>query len=147
MKKFLKCLILPVLLFNLQGCDLNDDDGFQYYFEALEVVSAEFPENFELGRIYRIDVTMLRPSTCHYFEGFDFNRTGNTQTERTIYPVSSVVQSDNCETLIEETITTFFDFEVLFTDTYVFKLYSGTDTNGEDMYLIYEVPVINPQVN
>ncbi|WP_224488274.1 hypothetical protein [Robertkochia flava] len=147
MKKLLIYIVVLPFLLTLHGCDLNDDDGVDYYFEALEVVSADFPESFEFGKIYRIDVTMLRPSTCHYFEGFDFSRTGDTNTERTIYPISSVVERTNCEELPEETITSFFDFEVLFTDTYVFKLYSGTDTSGEDQFIVYEVPVVNPQTN
>lgn len=146
MKRFLIYLLVIPLFTVLQGCDL-DDDGARYYFETLEILSADFPESFEQGQIYRVDVTMVRPSNCHFFEGFDFFRTGDTNTERTVYAIGSVLDQNDCTELTEETITAYFDFEVLFSDTYVFKLYAGTDENGEDQFLIYEVPVTDLSVN
>lgn len=143
MKKLLVCLLVFPLLTLVQGCD-NDDD-FTYSFEAVEVLSAEFPESFELGQVYRIDVVLAQPSDCHFFEGFDFLRTGETNTERTIFAISSVINRNDCVTLTDETITAYFNFEVLYTGTYVFKLYTGTDENGDDEFLIYEVPVITPR--
>ena len=142
MKRFLVYLLVFPLAFSLQGCDFDDDDNFNYYFETLEVISAEFPESFELGQVYRIDVTIARPTDCHFFEGFDFFRTGETTTERTIYPIGSVIQRDDCSALTDDMITAYFNFEVLFTGTYVFKLYSGKDENGEDAFTNYEVPVV-----
>lgn len=144
MKKYLVYLIIFPLIIAFQGCDLNDDNDFSYSFEALEITDAEFPDSFELGQIYRIYVSMNKPSDCHYFEGFDFYRTGETATERTVYAIGSVLNRSDCLPLEEETIIAYFNFEVLFTGTYVFKLYTGTDENGENDFLIYEVPVITP---
>lgn len=142
MKRFLVYFLVFPLISLMQGCDADDDHYTAIYFDTLEVVEADFPESFELGGVYQIDVTMARPSSCHFFEGFDFYRTGETTTERTIFPIASVFDRNDCTTLTDETITAFFNFEVLYTGTYVFKLYTGTDENGDDEFLIYEVPVV-----
>ncbi len=142
MKKLLVYLLVLPTFALLQGCDFDDDNYTPIYFQTLETLEAVFPESFELGQVYRIDVTMARPSNCHFFEGFDFYRTGSTTTERTIFPIASVLGRNDCMELTEETTTAFFNFEVLYTGTYVFKLYTGTDENGDDQFLIYEVPVV-----
>lgn len=141
LKKFLLCSFLCVFATTLSSCDLNDDDGTTYYFEAVETISALFPAEFERGRVYRIEVVVNRPSSCHFIEGFDFNRTGETATERTIYPIASVLNRTDCEDFTDRTFNTSFNFEVLFSETYVFKLYAGEDENGDEQFLIYEVPV------
>ncbi|WP_224484280.1 hypothetical protein [Robertkochia aurantiaca] len=130
-----------VVFINLNACDLSDDDGVNFFFEPLQVTAAEFPESFELGEVYRIQVDYLRPTDCHFFEGFDFSV--NAQTERTIIAVGLVENREDCEVLSNEELTQFFDFEVRFTGTYTFRFFTGKNSNGENEYLVYEVPVIS----
>lgn len=137
-------LILLLITAGFQGCDFDDDDSVNLYFETLPALDADFPESFEYGKIYRIHVTMERPTNCYYFRGFDFFRTGTIPTERTIFPIASVTDQEGCSVLTEpdNIIVDYFDFEVLYTETYVFKLYAGINENGEDEFLIWEVPVV-----
>ncbi|UOB15954.1 hypothetical protein [Abyssalbus ytuae] len=137
---FVSFLVFALILMS-SSCSLDDDHQSNFHFEALEVVSADFPETFEYGNIYRINVTFNRPTTCHYFEGFDFNRTG--ETERTIYGVASVLEDEKCEDLTDSEVENYFDFEVIYTGTYTFKIWAGVNENDEDEFLIIEVPVEN----
>lgn len=147
LKKSLIITIGCIIAIAISGCNLNDDDGTRFYYEAMEVQSANFPAFFERGNIYRIDVVLNLPSNCHYFEGFDFNATGDTKTERTIYPIATVLDRTDCVEYSDRTINAFFNFDVLFNETYVFKLYTGKNENGDDEFLIYEVPVGRPAPN
>lgn len=61
---FVLCLIL--LFF--ASCSI--DDGTNYGFEVLPVESVDIPDTFELGEVYQITVSCLRPSTCHDFKEF-----------------------------------------------------------------------------
>lgn len=147
LKKSLILTITMALATTLNSCVINDDDGSRYYYQAMEVISANFPAYFERGMTYRIDVVLDLPSNCHYFEGFDFTSTGDTDTERTIYPIATVLDRTDCVEYTDRTRNVFFNFQVLFNDTYVFKMYSGKDENGEDEFIIYEVPVGRPTDN
>lgn len=138
MKKIFVLFVVFALVF-VSSCTLDDDKHANFHFEALEAVEADFPETFEYGSIYRIKVKFNRPSDCYFFEGFDFDRTA--ETERVIAGIASVIESDNCEELQDSTIENYFDFEVRYTGTYTFKLWTGLDENEEDTYLIVEVPV------
>lgn len=136
---FVSFLVIFFTLFGISSCSINDDSDENFYFESIEVISAEFPDTFKHGDIYRIRVNFERPTNCHFFEGFDFKSTG--ETERTIVGIASAFSGDDCQDLADATIENFFDFEVLYSDTYTFKLWAGKDDDGENEYLIIEVPV------
>jgi hypothetical protein len=137
---FAAFLVFSFMLFGTSSCSLSDDGHENFYFEPLEVVSADFPETFKYGDIYKIKVTSVRPSNCHFFEGFDFTKTG--ETERTIIGIATVFSENDCEDLTDQTFENYFDFEVLYTNTYIFKLWTGQDNDGENEYLTIEVPVV-----
>lgn len=141
LKKFLVLTLFCALALSLHSCNNDDDDGTRYYLEALEVVAADLPTSFVRGGTYRIYVDMRLPSNCHFFEGFDFQQTGDTMTERTIYPIAAVLDRTDCQEYDARNTDAYFNFQVLFTGTYVFKFYAGQDENGEEQFLIYEVPV------
>ena len=135
MKKILNFISVFVLL-AVASCDI--DDGTNFHFEPLVAVSAEFPESFTVGEIYQVDVTYIRPNGCTYFEGFDFRRTA--LTERYVTLVGSVFDDQPCTEAAEE-LTVTFNFEVLYDQTYHFKIWAGTNDEGEAIYLEYEVPI------
>ncbi|TRZ45985.1 hypothetical protein [Robertkochia solimangrovi] len=139
MKKIFALFLTTIISLGMNSCDLDDDDSANFHFETLETLSAELPESFDYGQVYRINVDMLRPSDCHYFEGFDYNHTD--KTVRTIYPIASVIERNDCNDLEDSEMTQYFDFEVRFTDTYTFRFYTGTNEAGEDEFIEYEVPV------
>lgn len=138
MKKIFVLFVVFALVF-VSSCTLDDDKHANFHFEAIEVVEADFPETFEYGNIYRIKVKFNRPTDCYLFEGFDFDRTA--ETERVVVGIASVIESDSCEELPDSTIESYFDFEVRYTGTYTFKLWTGLNEDEENTYLIIEVPV------
>jgi hypothetical protein len=64
---------------------------------------------------------------------------------RTVAVITTVIDNNdasNCEPLSEEIEERYFTFHVQNTSgTYIFKFWQGENENGEDEYLIYEVPI------
>ncbi|KGK30469.1 hypothetical protein NQT66_00215 [Cellulophaga baltica] len=128
-------MLLAVLSFT--GCSLDETENF--HFVTLPIESVEIPESFDLNETYEIKVTYLRTSDCAFFEGFDIVK--EDTTIRTVAAIGSMLSdSDDCKEVLEE-VETSFNFIVLYPDTYLFKFYTGEDTNGEAEYLEIEVPV------
>ncbi len=132
---FLLFAILATLSFS--SCDLDDDD-VNFHFASLQVLSVEMPESFDFNETYKIKVTYLRPDDCTFFEGFDVKKTDITT--RNVVAVGYVLDKEACTQVTQE-VETSFDFVVLYTDTYLFRFWTGEDENGEQQYLEIEVPV------
>ena len=133
-----KLLVLCSLLL-LASCSI-DDDGTNYSFEVLPVESVDIPDEFEWGQTYPIKVFYLRPSTCHSFNEFYYLKENN---ERTVAPINYVVEGNTCTGLEDTLVEATFNFIVTSYSSYIFKFWQGEDANGEDEYLIIEVPVID----
>lgn len=137
--KILNSILLLVVLVIVSSCDV-DDDNTNFHYETLEITTATLPEAFEYGELYTIEFKYNRPTPCHYYEGFDFQKTG--ETEREVYAIGAVLENNDCPPLTENNIgTATFNFEVRYRDTYTFKFYQGEDQEGEKQYLTIEVPV------
>ncbi|MFD1615925.1 hypothetical protein [Gelatiniphilus marinus] len=136
MKKFV-ALSLAVFLF--ASCSL-DDDSQNYSFEILPIESVDIPDAFTLGETYPITVSYFKPSTCHAFKEFYYLKENN---ERTVAAINYVLEKNSCDTLTDELVEATFNFIVTSNGSYIFKFWQGEDTNGEDKYLIIEVPVTN----
>lgn len=120
------------------SCSVGDDSDNSYN-ELLPVEEALVPTEFERGETYDINITYIRPTTCHAFNDIYYVSESN---ERTIAVVATVFQNNNCsgsETLTEAS----FSFKATTEDLYIFKFWQGEDENGEDQYLIVEVPVVD----
>lgn len=132
---FIFCLMITTIF----SCSLGDDDYIEYNFEFLPIESVEIPSSFTLGETYEIGVSYYRPSTCHYFHDFYFLAEG---FERTIAIIDIVYNNDDCNALTDQLVERTFTFHVSYDQTYVFKFWQGEDENGEDVYLTYEIPVV-----
>jgi hypothetical protein len=130
--------LLLVASFTLMtSCELDDD--VNYHFEALQVKSVEMPEAFDYGEIYKIKVTYIRPNNCTFFEGFDVVK--EDLTTRKVVTIGTVIEDeDDCSGTAEDLVAT-FNFEVLYDEPYLFRYWTGEDTNGEPIYLEITVPV------
>lgn len=136
--KRLFCLFALIAL-SFSSCSLDDNgDSPEFFVEALPIESVDIPDEFEFGRIYNITVNYTRPTNCYSFYDFYVGREDN---QRTVVVRDVFFEGENCE---EETleVSASFDFEVRFTDTYVFRFWQGQDDEGNDQYLIIEVPVV-----
>lgn len=133
-----KIFFLLLIAISVTSCSV-DDDVNDFYYEILPVESVEIPEEFVLGQTYEITVTYLRPTTCHVFNNFYYDSELN---QRTVAVVTSVYQNNDCLVLIDEEVEAMFNFMVNSNGTYVFKFWQGEDENGNDLYYIVEVPVV-----
>ncbi len=126
------------------SCSL-DDDQTNFKYATLKTVSANLPDTFELGRVYRIDVKLLRPDECTFSETFDVSRDFTDSTNiRTVAAIGIVLDQADCA-VVNDSIQDSFQFEVIYTKPYVFKFYTGDDENGEAEFLEIEVPVKHNQ--
>jgi hypothetical protein len=136
MKKFLRGLLMVSSFVVATSCSL--DDGVNFHYEPLQIVSAELPESFELYQTYEIKVTFLRPDDCTLFEGFNVVRADTTT--RRVAVIGAVLDRETCEEVNQE-VEESFQFEVRYSGTYLFQFHTGVDENGEAEYLEIEVPV------
>ncbi len=134
-------IIVSLFLITLFGCT-DDDDNQGFFYELVTIEQASLPDQFVRGQTYAIDVSYFRPSDCHSFVGFDYNRLGN---ERTVAVVNLVVDEAGRDcTDLEQTdlVDASFNFIVGFETSYIFRFWQGRDDNGTNQFLIIEVPVV-----
>ncbi|MEM6718346.1 MAG: hypothetical protein AAF611_03425 [Bacteroidota bacterium] len=132
--------ILSLVAFN--SCAVDDtisDTQFQFQFIPVETV--EMPSIFNLGSTHTISVTYKRQSSCHSFSNFQYEQDAGNM--RTVAVVNFVRIGDDCELLEDEFETRTFSFSALDAAPYTFRFWQGVDEEGENVYLVYEVPVNN----
>ncbi|MFN3752847.1 hypothetical protein [Flavobacterium sp.] len=136
MKKIVS-LIALVFLFN--SC--TPDNGTNYLFELLPVESVDIPTEFTMGEIYEMKMYYRRPTSCHTFNTIYYDKDLNV---RTIAIESAVRQEDDCQELTEDNLVECsFNFEVTSNGSYLFKFWQGRDDQGNNIFLEYEIPVVN----
>lgn len=141
MKKILfLALILSSVVFN--SCSVDDvPSDIQFQFEFIPIETVEMPSTFNFGGTHTISVTYKRLSSCHTFSNFQYDQQPGNM--RTVSVVNFVTTGNNCQPLDDEFEAQTFSFSALDPDPYIFRFWQGLDDNGEDVYLIYEVPVSN----
>lgn len=127
-------LILVTALF---GC--SNDDGNDVHYEYIPVDSVVLPVEFKKDSIYELPFKYVRPTTCHFFDGFYYDRNSNV---RTIAIVNGVVEQDNCTTAPINPMTEILHFIPTTETSYIFKLWKGEDSSGNDIYEEHEIPVV-----
>lgn len=135
MKKLMFFLILATTII---GCS-KDDDTTQVHYEYVPVDSAQLPTEFKRDSIYELPFKYVRPTTCHFFDGFYYDRNSNV---RTVAIVNGVFEQDNCTPATVNPLTEILRFKPTTEDSYIFKLWKGEDTNGNDIYDEIEIPVV-----
>lgn len=128
-------VIFAVVLF----ASCSDDDGSSYHYELLTVEDALVPEEFVFGEIYDLSVKYIVPDNCYINSDVLYEY---DQDARNIAVISLVVNNDNCDVLdLEQELT--LKVQALQSSPYIFRFWQGDDENGEPIYLIVEVPVVN----
>ena len=134
-----KILILSFILILMGSCSI-DDDRDDFNLEILPIESVDIPDSFTMGETYPITVSYLRPSTCHLFREFYYDKENNI---RTVAVIDYKFLKSDCEDLENELVEATFNFHVTSNGSYIFKFWQGEDVNGENQYLTIEVPVTN----
>ena len=130
-----KLILLVSILFLFNSCE---PEGNSISVRVLPVASVDIPTEFELGETYPITMQYYRPSNCHSPYGIYYEKDLNIRIcaiKNLVEERGSCAPLDNI--LVEET----FNFKVTSTGNYIFKFWTGTDGNGEDTFLIYDIPV------
>ena len=138
-----KIFVLGFFIIVLFSCSIDNSTPPTSHFEVLPIENVELPQFFLFGETHTITYTFLQPTTCHFFNDLYYEIDGDT---RIVAVANSVLSGPdlNCEPLSNELIENSFNFYVTKeTGTYTFKFWQGKDENGEDIYLIFETPVIN----
>jgi hypothetical protein len=130
-----RIISLLALFFLFNSCST---DGTNYTFELLPIQSVDLPAEFTLGQTYPITVHYNLPTSCHFFNQLYYDKNLNV---RTIAIESAVAEQNNCNETPNDASTYTFNFYVTSNGSYIFRFYQGKDTNGEDIFLEYEVPV------
>jgi hypothetical protein len=133
---FVLCAVL--VSFTFSSCDLGDD-GPNFHFVPLQIVSADLPESFTLNETYEIKVTYLKPDGCTYYSGFDIVKPEIT-TRNVVAIGSQRTDQDVCTQVVEEKEAS-FNFIVIYDQTYLFRFWQSENENGEQQYFEVEVPV------
>ena len=136
-KSSLKKVLILFFLVGLMGCDLGDDQP-NFSLEIMPIETVDVPDEFIRGQTHEISVTYTRPNGCHEFNDFIINAEGNTRT----IAVVDTVYNETC-TQATVTATVSFEFLVLSDETYIFQFYQGEGSDGNDQYLIVEIPVVD----
>lgn len=137
--KFMKKLILiATISFLFVSCSIDDNNPPNFSLEIMPIESVDMPTEFMLGETYEISMSYSRPNGCYEFNDFIYQPDGNT---RNIAVVDTFYFDGLCTEAVEEA-TVSFDFFVTGAETtYIFRFYQGA-VDGEDQYLIIEVPVV-----
>ena len=140
MKKLVISFILvTAALFTFASCDVGEDTNSDYNFKLVAIDSVDVPDHFILGETKPLKLYYKRPSTCHFFNGFYYEKNLNT---RTVAIQMAVFNASNCEPLEEELAEASLDFYVSNSGTYIFKFFTGVDAAGQNTFLEYEIPVL-----
>ena len=137
----MKRVILFCTIFTLFSCSIDDDSG-NIMQELAPTVSVEMPENMFFGQTNSIAVTYKKPSSCHYFSGFDVSKNGNTITVGVV--TSYRTTNTNCSETGNLLAVTELNFVAERNDFYIFKFWRGTNSEGENLFLTREVTVTRP---
>ena len=137
-----KILLLFFTLVTLSSCSINDDDQPQnnilYAYAPIDEVV--MPESFVLGQEYEIEITYTNPSPCHEMFGFEYVPENQTHY---FGIVSSFNPNDPlCSDEVGSTEEYIWKFRANRNENYIFKFWTGIDSNGEAVFLTREVEVL-----
>jgi hypothetical protein len=132
-----KALLILITIISFSACSL-DDDTPERHFEYIAVTEVDIPNEFTLDETYDIIVSYTLPNSCYSFYNFDYIY---DDTSREIYTYAIVNDDVSCT---QTTIDSEYIISINASqhETYTFKFWQGSDNQGNDEFLIIEVPVI-----
>ena len=137
-----KVIFFGLLISVFWSCSVDSAPSEEFHYEILPIRSVEMPGSVEYNQVYNINYTYLRPSTCHIYNDLYYVTDGVFRTVAVINTVINDNDTSSCETLNEVIEDNSFTFHVQNNaGTYIFKFWQGENEDGEDEYLIYEIPI------
>jgi len=127
------------MLIGAASCSPDDSPNFYFDFVAVDSVS-EIPEAFIVNQPDTLQVSYLRPSSCHGFDGFDIEKEGDI---REITIINKVIeQSNGCPDLENDVRTAPLVFNPEEAGEVMLKFFNGNDSAGNPIFLTFNVPII-----
>ncbi len=117
----------------------TDNDEPNVNYELVPIQNVIIGDELYFGDENIITIQYLRPSTCHGFNGFVYEKDDFT---RTIGVQNYVVENADCQAVTGEVIEKDFIFQPTATGTYTFKFWQGKDANGDNIFLELQREVI-----
>ena len=133
----IKKILILLIAITAVSCSISDD-SLNAYQEILPIESVNIPNEFVVGESYEVNLVYKTPTNCHSFNNIYYIE---NQNERTIAIISNVFDNNNCSSLNTESEAS-FNVSPTETGTSIFKFWRGIDGDGQDDYLIIEVPAI-----
>ncbi|WP_159433491.1 hypothetical protein [Flavobacterium cucumis] len=123
------------MLFLFNSCELDDPS---FTVDVLPVASVEMPTEFVLGETYQITMKYFKPTNCHTSYGIYYEKDLNTR----VCAIKNLVENrSNCAPIVNVLVEETFNFHVTNTGNYIFKFWTGTDDEGNDTFIIHDIPV------
>ncbi|WP_051269822.1 hypothetical protein [Flavobacterium suncheonense] len=129
--------IVTFIAFALSSCS-SDDGQEDVTYELLPIQEVTLPSTFKTNQDNIIEVRFLRPTTCHGFNSFYYEKEGMT---RTVAVEAIVFNGNECEPLTESIATQNLKFRPEATGEYTFKFWQGKDEQGTDIFLTFQILV------
>jgi len=134
MKKLI--LFIP-FYFLLSSCELNSGQP-EASLEILPVSEVDMPTAFARDSITEIPIKYIRPTSCHSFYNFYYNK---NNFDRTVAIYSSKSNLTSCITDNVTAVDVLLRFKPTEIGTYHFKFWSGEDALGLDQFIEYDAVV------
>jgi len=135
-----KLLLLSFLIYSVISCSPESNNSSDFYYETLPVTEVSMPSEFQFGTTQAITMSYNKPTGCHVFNDFYYQSDVN---QKTLAIITAVFPNRECEIYEEESEIVTFNLEINEIEPYVFRFWQGTDDNGNDIYYIIEVPVVD----
>lgn len=130
-------LILTIIVLSLSSCSV-DDGQEDVIYELLPIQEVVLPSSFKINQDNIIEVKFSRPTTCHGFNSFYYEKEGSNR----IVAVEGIVFNNNgCEPLVESIAKQSLKFRPETVGDYTFKFWQGKDAQGADIFLTYQIVV------
>lgn len=134
MKNF---ILFIAFCFILSSCELNSGQP-EFSLETLPVSEVDMPSAFAQDSITEITVKYIRPTSCHFFDSFYYNKNG---FERTVAIYAAKDNQGSCQTDNVTIVEVPLRFKPTEIGTFHFKFWSGEDSFGLDQFIEYDVVV------
>lgn len=132
-----KIVFFLAVFLMVTSCDLDDTPKSESV--ALPIESVTIPSQWPLNQLGDIKITYRRPTTCHLFNGFNYQYTN--EFERTVNIESIKLNENNCLDASMEVYEVDLSFKPKTIGIYHFKFWSGFDEDGNYTFLEYDVDV------
>ncbi len=133
MKQFILSLSL---LFVMSSCSVDDPSIIT--IQNASVTDVVAPESLSFEQTAIFEITFIKPTTCHAFEGFDVV---GEAPELTIRTETRFEENFNCQDTPTNTETIQFEYFVESQEDHVFRFLAGASDNGQLQFITINIPV------